>query len=116
MGDIMRQVGVRVDAKAIAHGLLEMMREESEDNEVLIRFGMLPAKWMELVERQMDSVIRERYSLLPKEQDRKDEHTVLINPGDPELSHVETFRVSRLVAEMVHEVCLALYGSVEMVV
>lgn len=112
MGYEMQGIGIALDAESLAKDLVRLMREESDDNEVLIRFGLLPAKWMEAVKKEVEAVVRQRYSLLAG----KDEYTVLINPGNPDAARVVTFKVSQVVSEALHEVALALYGSVDMVV
>jgi hypothetical protein len=48
---------------------------------------------------------------------REKEHTVIVKPGRGyDDYHSETFTIKEVVAEMMHEVSLALYGAVEMVV
>jgi len=87
------------------------MEKDDPDNIVLIRFGLLPAQWMDYVKRVCEMIVRERFMLLP---DAK-ECTTIINAGtdDCEVIH---FKVADVVSEMVHEISLALYGCVEMVV
>jgi hypothetical protein len=116
---IMQKARVTVDADAIAKGVLAMMRErhamtdDAEDSEVLIRFGMLPKRWMDLIEKSMWSVVEERFQVTDYER-RKDSVTTMIRTADD--YEIVTFQPSKLIAEMVHEVSLALYSNVEMVV
>lgn len=121
--NLMRQMRITMDADAIAKGVLAMMRErhlasqDAEDDETIIRFGMLPARWMNMLESQMDAVIRERFDLLPKRSSDRDEYTTIIKDPNAEDGHrMVTFKMRDLVNEMVHEVSLAMYSNVDMVV
>jgi len=123
MAHLMKRMRVTIDARAVAEGVLAMMGEhyaltgDPESDETLVRFGMLPAKWMTMVEEQMESVIRERFDLLPAGRDNRDEyHTIIRDPEAEDSYRMVQFSVRALVQEMLHEVTLAMYGSVEMVV
>jgi hypothetical protein len=118
----MRQLRVTINADAIAKGVLAMMREryavsrETEDSEDLIRFGMLPKRWMDMLESQMTNVICERFNIAEHEK-AKNEVTTIIKTGDGDDDYATvTFNPRELVNEMVHEVTLALYANVAMVV
>lgn len=117
---VMRQVRVKINAKGIAKGILAMMRErhaasgDAEDDETIIRFGMLPKRWMDILETQMTDVICEKF-LVNNYEKRTGEVTTIIRHEDGDHS-VETFKIKDLVSEMVHEVSLAMYGEVEMLV
>lgn len=116
----LEEAPVLIDAENLAKGILALMREESEDNELLIKFGMLPAKWMEMI----DKMLREKFlgmsvklaDLLEGFED------FLLSKGDLDKRVMSIggvpheFDIDKLVSEAVHEVALALYGAVEMVV
>ena len=119
---LMKRLRVTINADAVAKGVLAMMRErhaatgDSEDNEDLIRLGMLPKRWMEMIESQMMTVICDRFQVNQYEVRRGEVTTIVkTGDGDDELD-VMTFSLKELVREMVHEVSLALYANVEMLV
>jgi len=116
---LMRQLNVTINADAIAKGTLAMMRDQDargDSNETLIRFGLLPAKWMEMIERQMTDVLCERFLVNNYEKTKGEVTTIIRHSADPDDVTVETFRIKDVVSEMLHEVTLALYSNVEMVV
>ena len=51
----------KVNAAAIAAGLLKMIPELGENYEVALKFGMLPAPLMELLEKQTTEKLRAEY-------------------------------------------------------
>jgi hypothetical protein len=112
---LIRRLRITINADAIAKGVLEMMRErhaltgDAEDDETLVRFGMLPKRWMDILESQMTSVICERFKVSNYEK-RTGEVMTMLDDG------AFTFKLRELVNEMVHEVSLAMYGNVDMVV
>jgi hypothetical protein len=111
-----------IDADKIAEGLLEMF---TDDERVVLRFGMLPAEKMESLKR----IIRERFEgeatmeIHPKTTLGgmltwdKDSHTAYAKRADgrPGVDIID-FSMNKLVAEAVHEVCLALYKIGDLVV
>lgn len=44
---------IKTDYKAVAHGVFNMMLESDPDDLACMVYGMLPAKWMGLVEGQL---------------------------------------------------------------
>lgn len=96
---------VEVDAEAIAMGLLDMF---TDDERVVLRFGMLPAGKMECLTK----ALREKFETIAGETETPG---VFASWVDGERRRVE-FRMDRLVNEAVHEVCLQLYKHGELVV
>ena len=119
---LMRQLRWTINADAIAKGVLAMMRErhlvtdDAEDDETLIRFGMLPKRWMDMIEQSVTAVICERHSVTSHEKVTGIVMTVIKTGDGDDDYEVMTFKLSELISEMVHEVSLALYSNVEMVV
>lgn len=103
----LRTLPLTIDADKIAEGLLEMF---TDDERVVLRFGMLPAQKMEILQRQMESSFRERFTL-----DTGDQCTAYVK-RDGDTREVVEFSMKRLVSEAVHEVCLALYKIGDLVV
>lgn len=114
---------VRIDFDAIAKGLIRMMKEAGDETSLnVMRFGMLPAKWVELAEREFKAKFDEQfayyrhvakyvYDLLGQEYD-PDEIHVVAKPGRPPYE----FSFKKLMAEVMHELALALYSNTKMVV
>lgn len=103
----LRTLPLTIDTDAIAAGLLEMF---TEDERVVLRFGMLPAQKMEILQKQMEASFRERFTL-----DTGDQCTAHVK-RDGGTSEIVDFSMKRLVSEAVHEVCLALYKIGDLVV
>lgn len=103
----MRTLPITIDADAIAAGLLEMF---TDDERTVLRFGMLPAKKMEILQKQMEASFRERFTF-----DTGDQCTARVK-RDGDAHEIVDFSMSRLVSEAVHEVCLALYKIGDLVV
>ena len=112
----MQKIRVTINAKAIAEGVVGMIREADPESETLIRFGMLPKTWMDMIERQMVSVIQSRFDLAGDVKDKDKFFALVRNPNDAEDLDCVGFSMKKLIAEMVHEVSLAMYGAVDMVV
>ena len=96
---------VEVDAENIALGLLDLF---DDDERTVLRFGMLPAKKMECLQKSF----REKFETIAGETDTPG---VFRSYLPAERRSVE-FRMDRLVNEAVHEVCLELYRHGELVV
>lgn len=99
----LQELPVEINAEAIAVGLIEMM---SGDERAAIRFGLLPARHMEAVEKSF----RARFNQLGGGKD--DIRLATFKDGRP----CQEFSLRRLVSEATHEVAMALYDQVEMVV
>lgn len=112
MGYELRKARMTIDAEAIAKGLIEMMEEDDPNNVALIRFGMLPAKWMRTVEKMLGEVISERLHCDPKSES----DIVVFSEQGEDGRCVAEIRPRAILSEMLHEVSLALYRSVDMVV
>lgn len=97
------ELPVEINAEAIAIGLIEMM---NEDERVAIRFGLLPAIHMAAIEKSF----RDRFSQIGG--GKEDIRLATFNDGRP----CQEFSLRKLVSEATHEVALALYDQVEMVV
>ena len=95
--------GIHVDAEPIARGLFAMMDDDEQD---LIRLGLLPHRWIELLEKQTELEMREKLGF-----PTGDTFTYWMKD-----KVVEDQSMKKLVSAIVHEVCLKLYGCVKMVV
>lgn len=106
-----------IDAEAIAEGLFEMF---DENERVALRFGMLPAEKMRIIEQ----ALREKFLSVSKRTTPEDYGSLEVKwDGDtyvavtniPGRTFVE-FSMKKLVNEATHAVCLALYGIGDLVV
>lgn len=98
---------VTIDADKIAKGVIRMMEEAGDDESLTVmKFGMLPKKWIDMIEEQMRASFREKLMLVGG----KDERTVIYD------GQIVTFSFDELIQEALHEICLALYSNTEMVV
>jgi hypothetical protein len=112
MGYEMKRARLNCDAKAIAEGLVKLMGEEDPNNVALIRFGMLPAKWMDRVKKSCEELLVDKLHVDPN----GDSDMVLFRDVDEQGECLVRVHPKRIVSEMLHEISLALYGCVEMVV
>ena len=112
MGYEMKRARLNCDAKAIAEGLVKLMEEEDPNNVALIRFGMLPAKWMDRVKKSCQELLVDRLHVDPN----SDEAIVTFANPDEQNRYCVDVHPKKIVSEMLHEISLALYGCVEMVV
>lgn len=104
----LKTLPIEVDARAIAEGLLDMFDDEER---AILRFGMLPAVKMEILQEQFDAKFR---SLASYQLDESgDQFTAVLNPPHPR--YVD-FSMKALVREAVHAVCLELYAIGDLVV
>lgn len=102
----LRTAPFTMDAGAIARGLLDLF---DENEKIALRFGMLPAQKMEIVQKMM----REKFleNATSKEGDL---FTVIYDDGTRR--QIVEFSMKKLVSEAVHEISLALYGIGDLVV
>jgi len=112
MGYEMKRARLNCDAKAIAEGLVKLMEEEDPNNVALIRFGMLPAQWMDRVKKSCQELLVDRLHVNP----RADQEVVTFADKDERGEWIVVVHPKKIVSEMVHDISLALYGCVEMVV
>lgn len=112
MGYEMKRARLNCDAKAIADGLVKLMEEEDTRNIALIRFGMLPAQWMDRVKKSCEELLVDKLHVDPK----KDWDMVLFREVNEHGECLVKVHPKLIVSEMLHEISLALYGCVEMVV
>lgn len=112
---------LRVDAEAIAKGFIAMW--EPEDR-ILLRFGMLPAKWMDVLEKMLRESLTEKLRFRDCENgsvnvyytpdvDDAPYGEVLI-PG--ELAVCREVDFDQMHKDVLHEITLRLYDQVEMLV
>lgn len=101
----LRTAPFSIDPAAIAEGLLEMF----DDNErVALRFGMLPAEKMRVVE----DALRNKFLENSRGKIEGDSFTYIC-----EATHeVGDFSMKKLVNEATHEIVLAMYAIGELVV
>lgn len=111
MGYETSRIGLRFDAEPVAKGIVRIMEQNDPDSITLLRFGMINKTWIDHATRACEASLRERFLLLPNAK----ECTTIIN-ADSDDCEVVHFKVADVVAEMVHEISVALYGCVEMVV
>lgn len=117
-----------IDYDAIAKGMIGLM-EQAGDTESLtvMRFGMLPKKWLDMVESQL----RERLmrDIKPLVDGTKASYAILgkIDEYDPDVVSVplqwsrkfggrDEFSIKKAMSEILHELSLAFYSNVDMVV
>ena len=105
---ILKELPVNVDAAAIARGLLELM-DESEFHGV--RFGLLPARVMTVLKNQFDDYFREIFGLSARLAAQDNTYLARLVSGE-----FKEFNMDKLVNEAVHQVTLALYNQVPMLV
>ncbi len=111
MSTKLRTLPVTIDADKIAEGMLEMFTEEER---TVLRFGMLPAKKMEILEKQIRESYREKLGITSDD----DNQTAMLkgNHPNPEAHDFHEFSLNKLVSETVHEIGLALYKIGDLVV
>ena len=95
-----------VDADAIAEGLIEMFTKQER---AALRFGMLPAEKMEVVK----TCLKNRF--LEKCKTKEGDDFFMLHETPEKRKFIE-FKMSKLVAEATHLVCLALYKIGDLVV
>ncbi len=71
--------GLKIDAEKIAQGMFDMM---PDDDKACMVVGMLPLKWMELVERQIREkvakVAMEQAGYIPVDNDELEAFTAIV--------------------------------------
>lgn len=105
-------LGLDIDYKNIAEGLLDIMHEEDPAHNDRVRLGLLPAKLMEHFEGSLPSTLCTKMGILLL---TCDERTVIIRREGLEPKRV-TFSMKKLVAEISHCVVCCLFAAVDMVV
>ena len=113
-------VPMKIDADAIAKGLLKLF---DEDELVALRFGMLPARKMELLDRIVEEKILSSLSgkrvtedgfVLPDSKEKAREE---VKRGDSAMTGEDgLISLKRLKRELVHEISLAIYKIGDLVV
>lgn len=98
---------VTIDTEAIALGMLDMF---DEDELEVLRFGMLPAEKMEVLERSL----REKFETMAV-QEKGDMYNSVIWGENGEV-RIVGFDMKELVKEAMREVTLALYRHGDLVV
>ena len=115
--------GIKVDFDAIAKGMIRMMEEAGDATSVnVIRFGMLPKVWVDMAEKQFKELFDEKFASYRKATEYAS--SLIGVPYDPEDiiypdvpgGPCREFKFKDLMHEVMHELALALYGSVKMVV
>lgn len=95
--------GFTVNATKIAQGVFEMM----DDNEqVGIRFGLLPARWVDMIEKMAEEVVRNRLGGT----------TADVFYGFVGDHFYEDLDVKKCASQITKQVCHKLYDCVQMVV
>ena len=112
----LRHMPVKVNVTKMAEGLLEMF---SEEERTVLRFGMLPAKKMEVHQQQL----REKFETLgrrPRDVWPKWLIATTNYHDDVRVSTVNgeitEWNITKLVSEATHEITLALYAIGDLVV
>jgi hypothetical protein len=111
MGYETNRIGLRFDAEPVAKGIVRIMEQNDPDSITLLRFGMINKTWIDHASAACEAVVRDRFVMLPTAM----ECTTIINAASDDCEVVH-FKLDDVVAEMVHEISVALYGCVEMVV
>jgi hypothetical protein len=104
----LRTVPFQIDAEAIALGLLDMF---SDDELTVLRFGMIPAVWMERTRAALNEKFR---SVSTNPTGTCDECTALCEYEDHR--RLIDFSMLKLLDEAQHEIALALYKHGNLVV
>lgn len=103
----LKTLPITMDADKIAEGMLEMF---TDDERVVLRFGMLPFEKMQMFEKEFEASIRERFA----NSGTADELVAVVNiDGYPR--HIE-FSMKKLVQEASRKLALALYSIGDLVV
>ncbi len=105
---IMRELPIEMDAEKIAEGLLEMFTEEER---VALQFGMLPAKMMEILEKQIRTRLRKTLKITGSDDIQCATLKGSLNP-----KIIRKFSVNGLISECLCEICLALFKIGDLVV
>lgn len=100
----LREAPVTINVSGMARGLLEMFDKQER---VVLRFGMLPAKKMEILEKQLTEYFRETLFLGRS----GNEHEVLFTEHG-----YRTINLKQVVREAMHEITLAIYQIGDLVV
>lgn len=101
---------ITMDVEKLAEGVYGLFTEEEKD---ILRFGMLPAKKMELVEKDFRrKFLESSYELEDVGDDRKEEsHFSYDSEGE-----MVVFNMNRLVSEAMHKLTVELYRIGNLVV
>ena len=102
------QLPIKIDYEKIAEGIVEMFTDEER---TVARFGMLPAKKMELLEEQLHQKFEREFTWY-----RRDAETLLCETARDWPDKFQEFSPKRLVADIVHNVSLAMYPKLDLVV
>jgi len=107
--------GLTIDADAIAKGILAMIDDAGDtESATVIKFGMLPVKWLDMAERQLRGSLMDKLKLSSVEVQLDDCLVLLRNEhGDPEFYEV---KFSRLISDAMSQIGKAIYRHAEMVV
>jgi hypothetical protein len=95
--------GFTINAKKIAQGVFEMM---SDDEQTGIKFGLLPKRWVDLIEKTAEEVVRKRLGNTDKD----------VFYGFVGRHFYEELNVKKCAAQITKQVCHKLYDCVQMVV
>lgn len=105
------EIPICIAYEPLAKGLIELFTSEEKD---ILRFGMLPAKKMETLEK----LIKERILGFAVEQ--KEGNTYLYTTSEEQRDKgwpdVIEFDINRVTADVVHNVCLKIYEHGNLVV
>jgi hypothetical protein len=112
----LRELPVTVNVSKMAEGLLEMFTEEER---TVLRFGMLPAKKMEILEKNLRQKFEELgrhprdvwpLSTIAQNEYSEDDRVSTVN------GEIREWNIHKLVAEAMHEICLGIYAIGDLVV
>lgn len=115
----LHELPVTVNVSALAAGILDLF---TEDERVILRFGMLPAKKMEILEKQL----RDKFEGLGQHPTKVWPLSMISESYGPDdrLSMVggavggavREWNIRKLVSEALHEVTLGIYAIGDLVV
>lgn len=96
--------GIEVNVDAIAAGMLDMVHDLGESYETALKFGMLPAPLMDLLDRCLADKARELSA------------PAWLFEGLPELEAAAEKARKEWVRAVAHQVAMAMYHKTDMVV
>jgi hypothetical protein len=104
---------LRIDYDAIARGMIDLFTDEDR---VILRFGMLPAKKMESLDDMIKEKLEHEFDISRHDPVREEGNTHFAVVDSPDWPRHVDFNFSRIVADIVHNISLAIYKHGDLVV
>lgn len=106
----LRTVPFTIEVEPLAEGILNLFTEQEK---VVLRFGMLPAEKMDSMKR----MLTEKFTAMTlSPEPGRDDFTAIVKKLDGEGYDVIDFSLRELVSEALHEITCQLYRIGELVV